>query len=71
MFTGFVAIFIFPTVKDGILSHISCNIYSQNQVFTKLLPGLSDPFSTISSIFGHYFLDILIFFAFFYHFIMI
>jgi len=21
MFTGFVAIFIFPTVKDGILSH--------------------------------------------------
>lgn len=37
MFTGFVAIFIFPTVKDGIISKIAENTRSRKVKFDRSL----------------------------------
>jgi len=41
MFTGFVAIFIFPTVKDGIISHhkISRKKNRMHSVFAFIFPA--------------------------------
>lgn len=42
MFTGFVAIFIFPTVKDGIVPHFFQNVKFKNFSFI-FLPLMTDP----------------------------
>lgn len=40
MFTGFVAIFIFPTVKDGMITHLSAEL--SNYSFLKALKLLTE-----------------------------
>ena len=42
MFTGFVAIFIFPTVKDGIIYHpgrVRQVLFLENQNTPDVIPG--------------------------------
>ena len=41
MFTGFVAIFIFPTVKDGIIT-----VYNKSNKFAKNIVKSTKPYNT-------------------------